>query len=207
MINTEEIYDDVGDQLLQRRGKRFSRELKDRMMGRPGAAAIGAMINFHRLTDSIQTLQRESEDIFRELLPTRLAPMPGLIEILDRLDQASIPKAIATSSRRRFVNRILSLLKIKSTFQFILTAEDVTRGKPDPEIYTTAANRFELSPEHVMALEDSETGSRAAVAAKTCVIAVPGRHSRHHDFSGVQFIAESLSDARIYETLGLGSGI
>ncbi len=52
-----------------------------------------------------------------------------------------------------------------------------------------------------MVFEDSQHGSRAGVAAGACTIAVPGDHSRHHDFQGVHFIAESLADPRIYNLL------
>jgi pseudouridine 5'-phosphatase len=84
-----------------------------------------------------------------------------------------------------------------------LTAEDVTEGKPHPEIYLTAARRFDLSPAEVLVLEDSQTGCTAAMAAGTFVVAVPGGHSLRHDFAGVQFVAESLGDERIYAALGL----
>ena len=85
----------------------------------------------------------------------------------------------------------------------MLTAEDVVRGKPDPEPYLTAAERFRLSPPEIMVLEDSENGVRSAVRAGTFAVAVPGPHSRHHAFDGAALVADGLSDARIYESLGI----
>ena len=78
-------------------------------------------------------------------------------------------------------------------------------GKPHPEIYHKAAQNFGSSPAQMMVLEDSENGCRAAVAAKAFAVAVPGRHSMHHDFTGATFVADGLADARIYEVLGLRS--
>ena len=76
-------------------------------------------------------------------------------------------------------------------------------GKPQPEIYQTAAARFGLPPRQVMVLEDSENGCRAAVAAGAFTVAVPSGPSRRHDFTGAQFVAETLADPRIYAGLQL----
>lgn len=203
MFNTEELYQDVGAELLRRRGHVFTPTLLDKMMGRPGAIALQFMIDEHTLTDTVPQLQAEADDIFFTILATRLAPMPGLLTLLDKLEQANIPKAIATSSRRSFLSRVLQPFELEPRFVFTLTAEDVTQGKPDPEIYLTAARRLNRTPSQVLVLEDSHNGCRAAVAAGAHAVAVPGGHSRSHDFSGARLIAESLADARIYEALGL----
>ena len=86
-------------------------------------------------------------------------------------------------------------------FEFILTAEDVQQGKPHPEIYLTASRRLAASPSEMMVLEDSQNGCRAAISAGAFAVAVPGDHSRHHDFTGASLIAAGLGDARIYQAL------
>jgi HAD superfamily hydrolase (TIGR01509 family) len=203
MFNTEELYDEVGDMLLQRRGHRFSARLKRRMMGRPGRVALQIMIDDHGLDTTVEQLQVESDEIFVDILPTRLAPMPGLIDLLDALEAAAIPKAIATSSGRAFTETVLAKFDFQPRFEFLLTAEDVVQGKPAPEIYQTAAERFGLPPAQLLVLEDSENGCRAGVAAGAATVAVPGPDNRHHDFDGVTLVADSLADRRIYRLLDL----
>jgi beta-phosphoglucomutase-like phosphatase (HAD superfamily) len=119
------------------------------------------------------------------------------------LEANQVPKAIATSSGRRFVTNVLSRFDFEPRFDFILTAEDVVEGKPNPEIYLKAADRFGLPPAQVLVLEDSENGCKAAVAAGTFAVAVPGGHSCRHDFTGATLRVDSLSDPRIYGALGL----
>ncbi len=206
MFNTEDLYNEVGSELLRRRGKQFTAELRDQMMGRPSRVALQIMIDLHSLDATVQILQAETDEIFADILASRLAPMPGLRELLDALESVSIPKAIATSSRRAFTTRVLSVFGFEPRFDFILTSEDVTHGKPDPEIYQTAARRFGVSPTQIMVLEDSENGCRAAVAAGAITIAVPSQHSRSHDFSGVAFVADTLADKRIAHLLQLELG-
>ncbi len=203
MFNTEELYQDVGAELLRRRGCEFKPDLLDAMMGRPNQVALQIMIDWHGLPATVDQLTRETDEIFPAILDTRLETMPGLLELLAALESHGYPKAIATSSRRSFVEDVLARFSLVPRFQFLLTSESVSQGKPHPEIYQKAAAGFGLAPGEIFVLEDSANGCRAAVAAGARVVAVPGGHSLNHDFGGAEFIAESLRDPRIYELLGL----
>ncbi len=203
MFNTEELYQEVGTELLRRRGHIFTQDLLDRMMGRPSHVALQIMIDTHTLKATVEELLAETDEIFPGILRERLAPMPGLVELLAALERHSIPKGIATSSRRAFVEHVLGVFAFQPRFSPILTSEDITHGKPHPEIYLKAAQRLNIAPGEMVVLEDSENGCRAAVAAGTIAVAVPGAHSRRHDFSGAAFVADSLRDQRIYQLLQL----
>jgi HAD superfamily hydrolase (TIGR01509 family) len=205
MFNTEDLYDQTGSEVLRRRGKEFTNELRQQMMGRPGRDALRFMIEMHALDDTVEQLLAESDVVFNALLDSRLAPMPGLLELLARLEAAERPKAVATSSRRQVVHRMLNQFDFLPRFEFILTSEDVTHGKPHPEVFLTAADRFGVEPHEILVLEDSENGCRAAVASGAVTVAVPSEHSRHHQFEGAALVAENLHDPRIYELLGLAA--
>ncbi|MFK7766030.1 MAG: HAD family hydrolase [Mariniblastus sp.] len=199
MFNTEDLYDQVGELLLQRRGQHFTRELKLEMMGLPGLVAFEVMRNRCRLSESVEELQSETDEIFRDFLPGNIATMPGLEKLLETLEGLAIPKAVATSSHRKFATRALGFFQLEPRFEFVLTAEDVTNGKPAPEVYLAAADRFEIDPTNMLVLEDSRTGSRAAASAGAYTIAVPTSHSEGQDFSHVHQIATRLDDEIILE--------
>jgi len=203
MFNTEEIYTQVGNKLLARRGCRFDDDLKDAVMGLTPQATFETMIRWHHLDETWQEMARESNRIFIGLLDAQLAPLPGLLELLDALEAAGIPKAIASSSSRQALDAVVSRFEMHERFQFILAAEDIVRGKPDPEIYLAAAERFGVQPAEILVLEDSQNGCRAGASAGAFVVAVPGPHSREHDFSMARLIVDSLADPRLYEALGL----
>ena len=203
MFNTEELYYEVGSEILRRRGYAFTPELLDQMMGRPSHVALQIMIDTHTLKATVQELLAETDEIFPEILRQRLAPMPGLIELLAALEQHHIPKGIATSSRRSFVDRVLGKFNFQPRFSPILTSEDITHGKPNPEIYLKAAAALGIAPGEMLVLEDSQNGCRAAVAAGAIAVAVPSGHSHRHDFTGAALVAESLADRRIYKLIGL----
>jgi HAD superfamily hydrolase (TIGR01509 family) len=203
MFNTEELYEFVADEILRRRGKQCSGELIDAMMGRQPPVAIQIMIDWCQLDDTVQEIAAETEAIFAEILESRLATMPGLLELLDAAEATGIPKAVATSSGRRFVESVLARFDLHPRFEFVLTAEDIAQSKPHPEIYLTAADRLGLDPQRLMVLEDSQTGCQAALAAGAFTVAVPHGQSLGHRFDGVALIADSLADPRIYATLGI----
>jgi HAD superfamily hydrolase (TIGR01509 family) len=123
--------------------------------------------------------------------------MPGAVELLDLLDARGIARGVATSSGPDFAHDVLGRVGLRERFAFVLTSADVTQGKPHPEIYQAAARRLVVDPAAMLVLEDSQAGCKAAVAAGAVAVAVPGGHSRRHDFSGARFIAESLADPRI----------
>jgi HAD superfamily hydrolase (TIGR01509 family) len=206
MFNTEELYQEVGSELLRRRGYEFTQELLDQMMGRPSRVALQIMIDTHTLKATVEELIAETDEIFPSILADRLAPMPGLIELLEAIERHAIPKAIATSSRRSFVEHVLGVFSYQSRFSPILTSEDITHGKPHPEIYLKAAQRLNVAPENMLVLEDSQNGCKAAIAAGAITVAVPGEHSSRHDFTGAKLIADTLRDKRIYGLIGIAGG-
>ncbi len=203
MFNTEELYQDVGGEMLRRRGKLFEPELLDAMMGRPARVSLQIMIDWHSLDATVQELAAETDEIFAGILAERLECMPGLVDLLAALERSSIPKAIATSSGPRFVASVLAKFDFAPRFQFILTSEDIVDGKPHPEIYHKAAQRFGLAPHDLLVLEDSYNGCQAAIRAGTFAVAVPAGHSRRHDFVGAALQIDSLADARLYQALGI----
>lgn len=207
LFETESLYGVVGDRVLQRRGRRFCRDLQQRMMGRVGVAAIEQMIDFHSLEDDPHDLLAECDAIFDDLLAGGPRPMPGLDALIQTLIASAIPFGVATSSRRTFAERILHPQPWFDSLAFLLTGDDVRNGKPHPEIYLNAAERLGVNPATMLVLEDSGNGTAAGVAAGAIVIAVPSEHTRDHTFTNVHAIAESLLDPIIGQTLGAGDTV
>ena len=97
----------------------------------------------------------------------------GAVELLDALQGTEWAMAIVTSSSRRTADAHLTLAGIRDRFEMILTRDDVTRGKPSPDLYLLAASRLRVKPELCVAVEDSNHGVTAAHAAGAITIMVP----------------------------------
>ena len=203
MFNTEDTYWKAGIELMGRRGCKYDKALSDAVMGRPPQYCFETFIRWHSLDDSWEELRDESEEIFIGLIDDGVDAMPGLWELLKALEKAEIPKAICTSSSRNVVSAVLTPFEMESRFQFTLTSADITRGKPDPEVYLKAADRFGVKPAEMLVLEDSQTGCKSAATSGAFAVAVPGGLSLDHDFSFASLVIESLEDKQLYQALDL----
>lgn len=201
MFNTEDIFNEVGREVCRRREKEMTRDLLQQMMGRRAPEAIALMIEYHGWSDTVQALIDETRELFFALAVDRLAPMPGLFELLAHIEARGLPKGVATSSARRYLDTILQQFDLLERFHFTLAAEDVTHGKPNPEIYIKAAERLNVAPHEMLVLEDSHAGSLAAANAGAVVISVPNDHSRYQDFRHAAAIASRLDDACVLKLL------
>lgn len=94
-----------------------------------------------------------------------LEPVAGAVEFIKQLVKARLRIAVATSASRQRSRRTLQELKIADHFEVVVTADDVTQSKPDPAIYRLVAERLSVSPEYLLAIEDSVCGVRSARSA------------------------------------------
>lgn len=201
MFNTEHVFFEAGGELLRRRGHTMTHDVMNVLIGRRPMESFVALVDYLKLTDSAEVLLAESREIYNAMLPSRLATMPGLLELLDAIEAAGLPKGVATSSPRYYLNDILGQFQLLPRFCMTLTSEDVTRGKPEPEIYLKAAKLLGVEPAEMLVMEDSHAGTKAGVAAGAHVVSIPHEFTSSHDFSGARHIATSLADPYILNLL------
>jgi HAD superfamily hydrolase (TIGR01509 family) len=201
MLNTEDIFELAGVELMARRGLEMTDTIRHGMMGRRPVEAFTVLRDLTGLTDSLEDLMLETKVLFASLAENRLAMMPGLLEVFDLLDAKKLPRAVATSSPRTYMTHLLEKFNLLDRIDFSLTAEDVTHGKPHPEIYLKAAEMHGVNPAEMLVLEDSETGTRAAAAAGAYIVSVPSRHTDFGDFSMSRLRISSLLDEQLHSLL------
>jgi HAD superfamily hydrolase (TIGR01509 family) len=194
LLNTEDIFEQAGCQLMARRGLQMTSEIRHAMLGRRPVEAFTALKSLTGLTDSIEDMMHETKVLFRELAETSVAILPGVTELLTLAEDCGLPRAVATSSPRPWMTWLLTKVNLLDRFHFTLTAEDVTFGKPHPEIYLSAAARLGVTPAEMLVFEDSETGTRSAAAAGAFVVSVPNRHTSGGDFSVSSLRVSTLLD-------------
>ena len=194
------MFERAGTDLLARRGHTFDDAVRAVMIGKRADEAFPAMIAHLGLPDvpenAVAALRAEASDLFGGHLDALLSLMPGATGLLDAVRAAGLPACVCSSSGRDYLADMCGRLGIADRFDFLLGAEDVTRGKPHPEIYETAAAKMNVPASHLLVLEDSATGCAAGVAAGAVTVAVPNRHTAAMDFTDAAFIADGLADPR-----------
>jgi HAD superfamily hydrolase (TIGR01509 family) len=205
LIDTEGAFAEAARRLLADRGMTLEPEFMASIMGVPGRDALPRFRDRYRLTDSLDVIADAYKRHFIEVLRGIDALlMPGARELLDRLEECGVPRAIATSSGREYVEYVFAPLGLLGHFAFVLTADDVRQGKPAPEVYETAAARFGLAPADLVVLEDSLNGVRAAKAAGARVVMVPHAHTPAADRTEADAVVPSLAARELWAMLGVG---
>lgn len=98
---------------------------------------------------------------------------PGLYEMLDYLEQHHIKMAVATTTRRELTEQRLKKIGVYDRFEYVLCGDEVTKRKPDPEIYLSVLHKMNTKAENAIVLEDSSVGVEAAYRAGIDCIQVP----------------------------------
>jgi len=203
LIDTEWVFVEAARLLLAGRGIPFDADFMASILGTPASNSLPRFIQRFGLPETMEAVAAEYKRFFLETLEADCAPlMPGARELLDRLDERGLPKAIATSSGREYVHHMFGPHGLLDRFAFVLTADDVKQGKPHPEIFLTSAARFALAPAEVLVIEDSIHGIRAAKAAGARVVLVPHAHTPEGDRAEADAIVTSLAAPELWELIG-----
>jgi HAD superfamily hydrolase (TIGR01509 family) len=192
MFDTEALFFRVSSETLEARGKSFTPEMMQAMLGRRAVDVGHSLKALAGLDEPGEVLLAEVRQRFFALVDTAVHPTPGLFVLLDHLAHRRLPSAVATSSRRAYAERLLTQHGLLNRFQFILAAEDVTRGKPDPEIYLLAAERFAVPASSILVLEDSPAGLAAARGAGAFAVGIPHEHSPAHALHDAALVVSRL---------------
>ncbi|WP_424970306.1 HAD family hydrolase [Dinoroseobacter sp. S76] len=112
-----------------------------------------------------EAMAEEKEAAFRVLLGPDSPPMPGLVALLDRADQAGWAKAVVTNAPRINAEFMLSSIGVAHRFDTLVVSDECAAGKPDPAPYLEGLRRVGATAETAIAFEDSPSGIRAAAAA------------------------------------------
>jgi HAD superfamily hydrolase (TIGR01509 family) len=201
MFDTEALFFRVASDMLAARGKVFTAEIMQAMMGRRSVEAGETFRTMAGLDEPLEVLMTEVRARFFAEVDTAVHPTPGLIALLAHLGTRSIPLAVATSSHRAYAERLLTEHGLADRFDFVLASEDVTLGKPDPEIYRKAVERFGMPADAVLVLEDSPAGLAAAKGAGTFAVGVPHEHSPAEGLHAADLIVPRLDDPALLALL------
>lgn len=172
---------------------RFSRELQ-------GFAnvAIGERFLPHEAPDRRALILDEKEEVFRALVAGQIAPLPGLMALLDRADGAGIPMVAVTNAPRLNAELLLSGLGITHRFKALVIGAELPHGKPHPLPYQEGLRFVGARPESSIAFEDSRTGVQSATAAGIPTIGIRTSLS-HADLvaSGAVASASAFDDPQL----------
>lgn len=138
-------------------------------------------------------LSDEKEAAFREIIAVDFPEMDGAAELIGALHAAGAILAIGSSGSPENIQTVLQMLPGGDYFEATTSAKEITRGKPDPEVFLKAAGKIGLAPSDCVVVEDAPVGVKAGKAAGSAVIGITGTVSRRH-LAGADLIVDSLRE-------------
>jgi HAD superfamily hydrolase (TIGR01509 family) len=198
LIDSEPVWEHVEGEMLLARNVALAAEVRGRFIGMRMTDFWGGIHSTYQLTEPVENLIIEAVTGMVARVGIEAAPRPGALELIAYLIERGIPCAIASSSPMAIIDAVVTAHDWSVVFATRVSGDDVTHGKPAPDIYLEAAKRLGFDAHECLALEDSVNGTRAAVAAGMVTVAVPdAAHSTAAAFAGITpFVYDSLHDVR-----------
>jgi len=161
---------------LSEHGEDFPEALFYELAGIPTVGVIEILNERHGYNLPVQEAADRKEALYQTLVP-QVLPIEPVVSLIKRY-AGRLPMAVATGGTRSICSKTLSALHLLEFFRHIVTADDVARGKPSPDIFLAAARRLGVAPQDCYAFEDAELGLQSARAAGMTVVDIRPMYRR-----------------------------
>jgi HAD superfamily hydrolase (TIGR01509 family) len=175
LLDSEQLWDEVREELARERGGRWHERAQRDMMGMSSPEWSRYMHEVIGLSEPPKEISAEVVRRLEERYRERLPLLPGAREAVERI-AAHWPLGLASSSNRELIDLVLDQGDLARFFRVTVSSEEVELGKPAPDVYLEAARRLGVDPIRAVAVEDSHNGIRSAKAAGMRVVAIPNPH-------------------------------
>ena len=202
LLDSEPLYLRATNTVLAREGRYLSPEENARYIGFRYRDMLADLIPKLGLAHPPEYYIEETREIVLRLFDGPLTPPPGVVELLDRLDRAGIPRAVGSSSHHAWVEKILDHLGLRERFPIVVGGDDVAHGKPAPDIFLRCAELLGVPPERCAVIEDSANGVLAARRAGMAAIGLRTAATATLTLEGCLAIVDSFADCHAH--LGIG---
>ncbi|WP_043627960.1 HAD family hydrolase [Nonomuraea candida] len=172
LVDSERVWLEIETGVMARLGAEWTAEHQAHLVGGSMERTVDYMLAVSGADVPPGTVREWMVTGMVSRLTAGVRVMPGASELLDALRDEGVPVGLVTSSLKEIADAVLKSVG-RDRFDVIVTADDVTRTKPDPEPYLTAARLLGVQPVRCVVLEDSPNGVAAATAAGCAVVAVP----------------------------------
>jgi len=199
LINSEPLHFDFENKLFESLGITVSREQHETFVGTTAKTLWTIIKQTHNLPFTVSELILKGQSDFLVYLENKnsLEPIQGIPELLNKLKYGGYILALASSSPHKLINYVLNKCKIEEYFPVRISGDDVTYGKPDPEIFLKTSEVTGIKPENCLVIEDSKNGVNAAKLAGMKCIGFKNPGSGNQDLSASDLIIDSFNGLTI----------
>jgi beta-phosphoglucomutase len=141
---------------------------------------VGSIMGRELPGKDVQSMVQEKEEAFRRKAKGRIKPFPGVVRLLNTLRKGNFRLGLVSPAPREDIELTVSELELAGTFNCVVSGQEVSEGKPSPQIYLLAAEKLQATANDCVVVEDSRLGVKAAKAAGMKCLAVASSHRREN---------------------------
>lgn len=198
IIDSSSHHEESWERLGREIGKPLPEGHFKRSFGRKNEMIIPEILHWTDEPAEIHRLSLRKEALYREVVAERgVEALPGVRTWLERLHVASIPCAIGSSTHRENIQLSLGMIGLGKFFAAAVTSEDVTQGKPHPDVFLKAAARLSADPTRCVVFEDAHVGIAAARAGGMKVVGVATTHPAEELAAEADIVVHRLDELEV----------
>lgn len=195
LIDSETLAIQIMVESFQKVGVELSKAEKNYIHGRHPIDYIPYLGKKHGISLAMQKkIDKLRHENYYALWDGAVTLMSDVRNVMSYLKSRKIIIVLATSSSVSAVNKFLNKFHFSNTFSLIITKDDVTKRKPDPQIYNLVKKKINLKEEEILVVEDTQIGVESAKAAGLICAAIPNEYTKNQDFSKADYILKSLKE-------------
>lgn len=173
IINSAAHHEESWERLAREINKPLPPDHFQRSFGMKNAYIIPNLLDWSHDPAEIERLSLRKEELYRVVVEERgIEPIPGVVNFLEFLQRSGVLCVIGSSTQKLNITTAFAKLGIGKFFADMATSEDVTKGKPDPQVFLVAASKIKMPPSRCVVFEDAIVGIQAGKAAGMKVVAV-----------------------------------
>ena len=179
LIDNNEVHLKAWKKYLKDEGREISDDdYKANISGRTNHDAVEHIYDKKMSKEEAEKYYLRKEEIYRQMFEPEIKPINGLEKFLRELENNGIDMAIATSGIQVNIDFMFRHIPIGQFFKKVINSDDITKGKPDPEIFLNTAKALGVAPENCIVFEDSTAGVESGKAAGMKVVALTTTHTK-----------------------------
>jgi HAD superfamily hydrolase (TIGR01509 family) len=193
IINSADLHFAAWRDSLLKHGIKMSREQFEQGFGRRNDDIIAGIVNRPISPEEISAIGREKEETYRSMVMGNARFFPGVLELMNSLKEGGFKQAVASSAPPDNLALVVREMKLEPFISATVDATQVSKGKPDPEVFIRAADKLGLPHGACLVIEDAVAGVEAAKRAGMAVIAVSNTHPKEK-LAAADLVVTSLED-------------
>ncbi|MHA1689458.1 MAG: HAD family hydrolase [Promethearchaeota archaeon] len=183
-------------------GVEFTREFFEETFGQQSIPITRKLVGPEVSQELVEKWANLKEYYYREMIKDKLEPLPGAVELIKDLKDEGFKLAVGSSGSPENVELLLTSLDVKKYFDVIITAAEVKRSKPEPEVFLLAAEKLNIGPSKCVVIEDAPVGIEAARRAEMKCIALTTTHEEE-ELKDADLVIKDLTEITVQNIINL----